>query len=214
MVLHKSNSFIASLSVLLKKQFYELVWVCCFYSTPFYNTLKMCLLNFRQTWSGKIYFMNDMPLSSSNGKFSSVWSCVGFDWNNLFKKYPLIVFLFDLRWFAFFLFSFWIFFIFWERNFGKYGIICDLLLDYLGLKKIVLWTVIGLIYNYFCTNSNFIYSIILIAFVCVPMYHILICYKDWNSVSKSLTVLFEIFIHLQKELIRICMQKKRIFLCT
>ena len=42
------------------------------------------------------------------------------------------------------------------------------------------------------------------------MYHILICYKDWNNVSKA--VLFGIFIHIEKEPIILCMQKESNYL--
>ena len=42
--------------------------------------------------------MNDMPLtSSSEFILSSIEPYTEFDWNNLFKKYPFIVFLIDLR---------------------------------------------------------------------------------------------------------------------
>ena len=77
------------------------------------------------------------------------------------------MFLIDLKVVFIFLFSAFDFLHFLEK-----GILANkddfyiFLLDYLGLKRIVLWTVIGLIYCYFCTYFNFIYSIILIAFVC------------------------------------------------
>ena len=60
------------------------------------------------------------------------------------------------------------------------------LLDYLGLKKIVLWTVIGLIYSNISVliSISFIQSYWLFLFVKL-MYHILICYKDWNIVLKA-----------------------------
>ena len=119
-------------------------------------------------------------------QFLSEWLWTEFDWNNLFKKYPFIVFLIDLKVICIFLFSAFDFLHFLEKGILANKDYCVIsFLDYLGLKKIVLWTVIGLIYCYFCTNSNFIYSIILIALVYKFMYHILICYKDWNSVSKA-----------------------------
>ena len=122
-------------------------------------------------WSTCSYFLvNDPELSLFGITYS--------------KKYPFTVFSFDLKVICIFLFSVLLIYLqYLEEGILAIRIIAIFISDYLWSEEDCFmncnWS------DLFCTNFNSIYSIMLIALVCEYMYHILICYKDWNSVSKA-----------------------------